>query len=332
MSSLIETYAEEKKREGSWTPKTEQEARAIFDLLLRIVGDLPVASIGYETARNYKSTLQKLPSSINIRPDTRGKSIKEILSAHLALPKMAVRTINKHLVIVGSLFEWMKRHGHVKENFFSGMGLQDRRQPQEMRDAFDADDLEKMFSTEFYTQRKMSHPHQYWVPLIGLYTGARIEEICQLKVDDIHEIDGVLVFDINDEGDDKKLKTSSSRRIIPVHSRLAAHGLFRYCEMLKQKGFEQLFPELRRTRDGYSQAVSKWFSRYKKQCGIESTKKTFHSFRHTVADALKQKGVAAEKIGALLGHADPSMTTGRYGKAYGAKVMQDVVEMLEFGV
>ena len=32
-------------------------------------------------------------------------------------------------------------------------------------------------------------------------------------------------FDLNDEGDDKSLKTGSSKRVVPVHSHLLQRGL-----------------------------------------------------------------------------------------------------------
>jgi integrase len=60
--------------------------------------------------------------------------------------------------------------------------------------------------------------------------------------------------------------------------------------------------------------------------------KNFHSFRHTVSNYLKQKDVVKEQVGAILEHSDKSMTTGRYGKEYGALVLREVVERLEFVV
>ena len=61
-------------------------------------------------------------------------------------------------------------------------------------------------------------------------------------------------------------------------------------------------------------------------------RKTYHSFRHTVADHLKQKGVAKEKISAILGHKDESITTGWYGKPYEPAILVPVIEMLQFSV
>ena len=91
-----------------------------------------------------------------------------------------------------------------------------------------------------------------------------------------------------------------------------------------------MFSELIKQRDGYSQAASKWFSRYKNSCGITSKTKTFHSFRHTVANHLKQKDVEPSKISAILGHKDESMAMGRYGKPYEPIVLQETIEQLDY--
>ena len=57
----------------------------------------------------------------------------------------------------------------------------------------------------------------------------------------------------------------------------------------------------------------------------------FHSLRHTFADTLKQQGVQENLISELMGHANSSITTGRYGKRYQAKVLLEVVRRLDYG-
>ena len=57
------------------------------------------------------------------------------------------------------------------------------------------------------------------MPLIGLYSGLRMGEICGLQLEDIKKIDEVWCFDVNEE-QDKRLKTVNSKRIVPVHPHL----------------------------------------------------------------------------------------------------------------
>jgi integrase len=143
--------------------------------------------------------------------------------------------------------------------------------------------------------------------------------------------DGVPAISINDEPP-KKLKNSSSRRIIPIHPTLLKLGFLNYVESVRRAttGNGPIFPELTRERDGFSQRVSKWFARYKQRCGIDDSSKVFHSFRHTVANHLKQKGVPKEHAAALLGHSDGSMTYGTYGQKYSASFLVQVVEQIRY--
>ncbi|RMM12795.1 hypothetical protein [Pseudomonas syringae] len=47
-------------------------------------------------------------------------------------------------------------------------------------------------------------PHFYWLPLLGLYTGGRINELCQLYIDDIKSSEsGVYYLDFNLDTPDK---------------------------------------------------------------------------------------------------------------------------------
>jgi integrase len=114
--------------------------------------------------------------------------------------------------------------------------------------------------------------------LLGLYTGARLEELCQLHQEDVRDEEGIWVISINDQGE-KKLKTHASKRIIPVHPKLIELGLPDYVTSQQDKGETRLFPELTRGRDGYSTAASKWFSRYRQSIGLfnQSPPKDFHS-------------------------------------------------------
>jgi len=56
----------------------------------------------------------------------------------------------------------------------------------------------------------------FWLPVLGLFTGCRIEELCQLHCSDVIQYDGIWCLDINDEGE-KRLKNKSSKRVVPLH-------------------------------------------------------------------------------------------------------------------
>ena len=130
-----------------------------------------------------------------------------------------------------------------------------------------------------------------------------------------------------------RLKTASSARLVPIHPHLIKIGLLQHFADIQRAGHERLFPDLRMCNDGlYSSAFSKWFGIYKRKIGITNRRVTFHSFRHTVINHLKQTGVEESRIKELVGHKDNSITMSRYGKRYEPQVMFQTIEVLDFGL
>lgn len=78
--------------------------------------------------------------------------------------------------------------------------------------------------------------------------GARLEKLCQLRVDDLIEHQGIRCIRIDDNREGQNLKNSSSRRILPVHPALVAMGLLEHVESVRDTGIDRLFPELEAVR------------------------------------------------------------------------------------
>ena len=330
LATVVEEYCANQIREGCWTLKTEAENRAIFALWLRISGDQPIHEYGFEQHRSYKTKLVQLPPNLNKNPSYRDKSISEVLAMN-CLPA-APNTVNKNLVRISALFDWAINHGFTDLNPASGMTIRNPKRANEERKAFSDNDLSKLFGSREYAHSEHRHPYQFWVPLIALHFGARLNEICQLHLCDFLEDDGVKVIRISEEGGKKRLKTKAARRLIPLHPELVRLGLLEFVTSLRQQGEIRLFPELIERRDGYGQAASKWFASYCTRCGVDEPGKVFHSFRHTVIDRLKQSDVSKEKIAALVGHEDDSVTFGRYGKDFNSRILHSVVVALKYDV
>lgn len=326
ISYVVKDYCTNQKAEGKWTAKTEDTVNEIFTLWLRIVGDLPISQYGFEQNRLYKSVIQKLPPNINKSPKFKNKSIDEILK--LNETPAAPHTINKKLLRVSSLFEWGIKYGYASVNPAKGMTIKNPRLARDERQVFSNYDLINLFNSEIFTLRKYKYPYYFWLPLLGLYTGARLNELCQLHLNDFVVIDGVDVLKINDDMPDKRLKTKAAVRDIPIHSVLIKFGLLDYVSILRKQNQVRLFPELKDNRDGYGHAASKWFARYRHKCGIVEQGMVFHSFRHTFINSLKQIGVSKEKIAELVGHEDGSETFGRYGKNFNIRTLAEVIERI----
>lgn len=86
-----------------------------------------------------------------------------------------------------------------------------------------------------------NNDRRYWLILIPRYTGARMNEICQLKPDDITKevihIRGAV------------LKTSNAKRSIPTHPKLIELGIL---DWVKRCTGKRLFNEWSVVRGSYS--------------------------------------------------------------------------------
>jgi len=177
-----------------------------------------------------------------------------------------------------------------------------------------------------------NNSYQYWLPRLALYTGLRLNKLCQLHLSDIKEQNGIYLFDINDN-QNITLKTASSKRQMPIHSKLIELGFLDRIKQLKHQKRIHLFPELNKTDKTNSPRASKWFARVQKQLGwINQTPKLdFHSFRHTVATRLQQHELPESRIASILGHEiGKSDTFNRYGKGYMLETLKADIQKLNF--
>lgn len=322
LQKIVEQYT--KDHETAWTAKTRLEYASYYRLLLDVIGDRMASTIDRDTVRDLRDTLTRLPS--NLYKKHPGMSIQQVLSIPDLKP-MSITTVNKLLTLFGSLMRHCVKEGYRKDNPTEGLKVKQNRRADEERKAYTREDLSKIMSA---LPSPAVQPERYWIPMIGMYSGMRLGEICGLHVADIKQVDGVWCFDVNEE-DDKRLKTESSTRLIPIHSKLVDLGFLRFVDNMRSKMSVRLWPSLvRREIDGYCPALGNWFGRFNRKHVTDDPLKTFHSLRHTFADSLKQLGCQESMISELMGHANDSITTGRYGKRYQPQVLFAAICLLSY--
>lgn len=328
LNYVVEQFCAEQKQ---WSKKTAQERRSALNLFERIVGaNMPFNRIDHKIMRDFKQKLQKLPPYLNNKKEFKNKSIDEIIA--LGTKPIDEDTVNKKLDAVSLLFDWAVNHGYIDKNYAKGLGVKTSEQASERRSPFTNEELKRLFESQEYRDGfPLSKAYKYWVPLIGLYSGARLNEICQLHLADIRQEKEVWVFDINENSEDKKLKSQASKRLTPIHSTLIELGLLSYVNKLQAAGEKRLFPELTPSRDGYGKNPSRWFGKYRREKGLTDERdKDFHSLRHTFIDSLKQQGVPENEVKAIVGHTDKSITYGTYGGAYTPAYLSKIIERIDY--
>jgi integrase len=324
LQELLTKYMDETSRSAEWKPATEKEYRSLGKMTSFILGpDLPVSTIDHQTMNRFKEALQTIPSGAFRYNQFRGNSLEELLKIkhdnHLSVAR-----VNGYLTSLGAVFRYAVRHGYMEKNFAEGLKLKQRKRPNKQQDIFDPGDLKTMFSSPDYIKDTHAEPHRFWLPVLGLFTGCRLEELCQLYLDDIRQIEGVWCLDLKEGRPDQSLKTASSERVVPLHPILTEElNLIGFAKKLKSRRRTRLFPELKRYQNKYSHYASKWFSEWKTKVGIQAPprEKTFHSFRHTFTDNLKQQLIEVSIVDELTGHAIQGESFGRYGKPYRLKTL-----------
>ncbi len=162
--------------------------------------------------------------------------------------------------------------------------------------------------------RRDAHSYCFWLMPLGLFTGARLNELCQLRVHDVfHDAHGVPLISINDNGFKKSVKNEQSKREIPICSKLIAMGFLDFVEERRQaEGPDALvFSEVCfDEKHLYSRAASRFFCGpvtgagfIGQHCPVAlSGGFNFKSFRRTFSVQLQRSGVPATVIAHLLGH------------------------------
>lgn len=151
-----------------------------------------------------------------------------------------------------------------------------------------------------------SYPALREVMVLGLYTGARIDELCSITRGDARVEDGFVYIHIGQS------KTPAGTRTLAIWHPIAKGLLTR---RLKRKGARtaQLFPELK--GGGYDNKLS-WrvgqaFRYHRNGRGLTGAT-DFHSLRRTFITRLENLGVDQVRIARYVGHSLPTLAFQLY--------------------
>jgi integrase len=169
----------------------------------------------------------------------------------------------------------------------------------------------------------------YWIPLLGLYTGARLSELAQLRICDISLESEIPSISITNLGSRQQLKTSSSKRTIPIHSHLIGLRFLEYAEKIEAKNTDSLWPDLSQRKNKPGGYFSNWFGEYKGKIGLKGYP-DFHCFRHTVRSQLVESDIPEHIIDSILGHEIKGSTGAKVYTHRTIKALKNAIEVLNY--
>jgi len=318
----------------AWKPGTEEAMQEAFDLFSEAIGNKDITAYDTEDFLRFRTVLSKLPINRNKTPKFRDKTIAELLLMSFTEKTLSVDTMNKQLQRVSQLFAWAKARKFINTDYSGGISVKSRNLDSEKRQPYDNEELDKIVANI-----KAKKPAtQFWVPLFGLYMGMRADEICQLYLEDIYEISGILCVDSTARRSDQSLKTKESSRIIPIHPFLLELGFMNYHKELREAGEERLWPSLKmrihkvkegddikavkegddfkRGKGGYGAGWCSWYNEHFNRKHItQDPTKTFHSFRHNLPNLLEKIPTVKDfTLSKIMGHACKTETKRTYLK------------------
>ena len=312
------------------TEKTRIGYEIIFGVLRELLGsDKPVTEITRDDCRRVQALLMRLPT--NSRKHYPSLSLDEAShrAQHEGRATLSPGTINSYLNNLSSLFRWAEQEGKIAKNPASGLRVVDPVKSSRKKLSFPLEGLGGVFAGPSYAALRAQGANnagqgRFWVPLLALFHGIRQTEACQLLVDDVREISGVLCLVLTeddggeslDEADQKRIKTDAGERFVPVHREVIKVGFLDYVAEMRRGGERRLFPDIKRGEDGYFSPFSKWFSRFLVAVGAKQRRLSFHSLRHTYRDALTRAGLSKDLIRALGG-----WSSGRTEDDYGGDLV-----------
>ncbi|KQZ64871.1 hypothetical protein ASD67_10680 [Sphingopyxis sp. Root1497] len=336
----------------AWTINTREAYETSRKLALAVIGEtVPIASISRAHCRDMLDLLRFLPANaVKLFPKLSPREAAERARLRGDIKIISAANANSLMTNMSSFLNWAVNEELLLRNPARGLRLPDPINKRDKRLPFDGEQLHAIFNAPLYrgcldggrgyNQVGNQRPRnaRFWVPLIALFTGARLGEICQLDTTDIRTIDGVecIVVSLRSlvGSTDKQLKTTASDRLIPVHPILINCGLLHFAQAKREAGEKKLFDDIETGSTGSRPvAFSKWFTQFLRASGAKRSRTSFHSFRHNFRDELRAARTDHD-ISLLLG----GWTTGssrsavhdNYGSGHRVTVLNEAVRKLAF--
>lgn len=318
---------------NAWTQLTES---------VGITLDSPISVVTKTDIRKFKDALLHYPAIRSAIKTADGKRAKDLgfneivkYAQEHELRPIHLKTVKGHITALSTVLNYAVSNDYIVANPAQGIKVVVEKATKP-RLPLDKNDIEAMLRNPAFSEAQWNH--WQWLPILGLLTGCRLEELCQLRIEDLKKDGDIHYLAIRDTDDSGNvvgtLKTHTSQRNIPLHKDLIDMGFVVYVDERRKAGDNSpyIFNELREFRGNRSHYFSKQWNRIRKtHFGIQDSRKTFHSTRHSFRDACRLVISDEEARDALTGHANTSV--GRtYGNGFPVSKLGEYISKINYGV
>jgi integrase len=301
-------------------PEMLKKVKTVMPLFLNVIGNKPIGSLTQSDLLTFFDTVQSLPP--RWKDVCRVQGITPSVLAERRVGEMSKGTFDGTYMAAMAPFmkycrgRWQDKGWPMTMTVEGIQYLGTRRAAEFGQRHFELSELKRLFHGAAMAEfaANPADAHKFWLPHVGLFTGARINELCQLNPQhDIRmdENSGAWFLDITNESAghqdvEKSVKTKSSKRRVPVHPQLIELGFVHYVEHLKKRGHTLLFPGFPPSVGRASPKAGEWFGDFLRDLGLRDETPGarlvgMHAFRSTLLNQAMELGVVNAE--AITGHA-----------------------------
>jgi integrase len=327
---------------------TRMEFSKGIDRFIELHGNLDVVQINRTHVREFRDAAQLVPR--HRAGKLRDAPLPELAAwsrKHPGTMCIVASTINKWLSCLGAVLNWARKSGLIPDDVVWSDPVARMRLPEtrSQRQPWEPEELSLLFGSPIYLSGERPTGGKgeaaYWLPLLALFSGARLNELAPMCAEDIkHDpaSDVHFMTVIEDDEAGRSVKTQGSLRAVPIHTELKRIGFLELVDHRRQTDGPRarLFPLVQSNSKGnYGAGFSQWFGRHKGSLGIDNKKSVFHSFRHGFKDALRGGGVNEDVNDALTGHSGGNTVARRYGwkemvRRFGLTNLNAAIEKVQY--
>jgi hypothetical protein len=331
------------RQEKPWRDGDERKAKTAYRLFTEYLGDRPPMLYKKSEVQEFYAALARLPRNHGRSPEDQKRTMRERIerAKDKGAEPLTAKTLKNY---AGKLIAFFDHYADVDDKNWTNpaRGFKKFKQlgaPSSSREMWEGESLSKLFAAPQWNgnrteaRPKDPGPHifaneRYWLPILALYQGARLEELCRLVRCEVVE-GAVPHFLITDEeppmppgerlARKQGVKTKAAIRRLPIHDEVLRLGFLDYVRYVAPKPTDFIFPRLKpnpKDDNKRSGKFTQWFTDYRRFAGITDDKHVFHSFRSgVVTKFLMIRGIELGNVVALIGHED------KLAKAVGLETM-----------